>query len=418
MERLKKMSMTTKAIIAMALGYVFGAIAGEAIIPFFDVIGQMFINLLFMVACPFIFCSITTGVASMSDLKKTGRIGGKTVLLYAGTTCIAVLIGLAIAGLIGPGRNFAMDLGDAVAQEGDVPTVGSTLLNMVPKNIFQSLTELNLMQIIVFAIFLGIALVLLGEKKKPVLTFFDTMSQALIKMTEIVMKTVPVGVFALMATTGASYGPKAMLAVAKVLLTDYAAFLFQIFIVLGAVLVFIAKVNPFTFLRRCGEVIATALSTTSSSATLPITIRTAREKLGVPEEVAGFTLPLGATINLNGAAINIAVCVIFSAQVFGMDFTPAELLSLVFTAVITAVGVAGMPGSAIVFTLAILSQFGIPTEAYALVIGVYRLVDMGMTPTNIIGDLACTTAVCNSEKILDRSKWEKGGLKKGSSTDK
>lgn len=407
MKRILNMSMTTKAIIAMILGYAFGAVAGEGIVPFFDVIGQMFINLLFMVACPFIFCSITTGVASMSDLKKTGRIGAKTVALYAGTTVSAVLIGLAIAALLGPGRNFAMEMSEGVTADKDVPTVGSTLLNMVPKNIFESLTNLNLMQIIVFAIFLGIALVILGEKKKPVLDFFDTMTSALIKMTEIIMKTVPIGVFALMATTGASYGPKAMLAVSKVLLTDYMAFLVQIFLILGAVLAIIAKVNPFSFLRRCGEVIATALSTTSSSATLPITLRTAKEKLGVPEEVAGFTLPLGATINLNGAAINIAVCVIFSAQVFSIDFTTGELLSLVFTAVITAVGVAGMPGSAIVFTLAILSQFGLPTEAYAIVIGVYRLVDMGMTPTNIIGDLACTTAVCQSEKILDRSKWNK-----------
>ncbi|WP_130861603.1 dicarboxylate/amino acid:cation symporter [Bacilliculturomica massiliensis] len=413
MERVKKMSLTTKAIVAMIIGYIFGVIAGETIVPFFDTIGQIFVNLLFMVATPFIFCSIVMGVASMSDLKKTGRIGLKTVGLYAVTTIMAALVGLGIAGLVGPGRGFTMELQEAVVSDKAVPTIGSTLIAMVPKNIFEALTNMTLMQIIVFAVFLGVSLVLLGEKKKPVTDFFETMVSALIKMTEIVMKTVPLGVFSLMAVTGASYGPEALLSISKVLLTDYLSFFIQVFIIMGSMLLIFARVNPLTFVRRCGAVISMAMSTTSSSATLPLTIRTATEKLGVPEEVAGFTLPLGATINLNGAAINIAVCVLFSAQVFNLDFTITEMFALIFTTCITAVGVAGMPGSAIVFTLAILAQFGIPTEAYALVIAVYRLIDMGMTPVNILGDLACTTTVSQLEKVLDRSVWETGSGKDG-----
>ena len=390
----------------MFAGYALGVVVGEPIVPFFDVIGKVFINLLFMVACPFIFFSITAGVASMSDLRKTGRIGLKIILFYLGTTIISTLVGLGLAWVIGPGRGFTMVTGGTLQAAKKVPTVGDMLLNMVPSNIFRSLTELNLMQIIVFSVFLGVSLVLLGERKKAVLDFFNVMSEALIKMTGIVMKTVPLGVFSLMVTTGAKYGPDALMAVSKVLIADYITFLFQLFVVLGLVLMIFAKVTPFAFVKRSGEVIATAVSTTSSSATLPITIRTGVEKMGIPKEVADFTLPLGATVNLNGAAANIAVCVVFSAQVYNFNFTTPELLSLVFSAVITAVGVAGMPGSAIVFTLAILSNYGIPAEAYAIIIGVYRLVDMGMTPLNILGDLACTVAVCSNEKILDRSKWE------------
>ena len=404
----KKMSMSTKALIGMILGYVFGLFAGEAVVPFFDPIGKVFINLLFMVAVPYIFFSITCGVASMTDLKKTGRIGGKIFVSYVATTIVAVLLGLLMAFIIGPGKGFSMEGVNVAAVTSDkaVPTLGGLLVSIVPRNIFQSLSSMNLLQIIFFAIFLGVALVLLGDKKSKVTDVFGVLSEALTKMITIILELVPIGVFALMAVTGAKYGVDALASIGKVLITDYICFLLQLFVVLGLLLALVAKVNPFTFYRRCGEVIMTALSTTSSAATLPLTIRTATQKLGIPPEVANFTLPLGCTINLNGAAVNIAVCVVFSAQVFGIDFTFTDMLSLVLISCIAAVGAPGLPGGAIVFTLAILGQFGIPTEAYAMIIAVYRLIDMGMTALNIMGDLACTAAVAQTEGMLDRSMWD------------
>ncbi len=404
---MKSMSLTTQALLAMIFGYAFGIFAGQAVVPFFDVIGKIFINLLFMVATPFIFFSITTGVASMSDLRKTGRIGLKIMLYYLGTTLIAALSGLFFAFLIGPGRGFKADLSkvSAVAQKA-VPSFGDTIVGMFTRNIFQSLANMSLVQIIIFAIFLGVALVLLGDAKKPVIDVFETMSNALIKMVEIIMKTVPVGVFALMTVTGAKYGVNAIASISMVLLTEYICMLLQFFVVFGLILAFGAKVNPFVFFKRAAEIIMTAVSTTSSSATLPISMRTAVTKMGIPPSMANFTLPLGATVNLNGAGLNIAICVVFSAQVYGVDFTIGELMYLVMITCISAVGAAGLPGSAIVFTLAILGQFGIPTEAFALIIAVYRLLDMGLTAVNITGDIVCTTAVAQSEGVLDRSVWD------------
>ncbi len=404
---LKSMSMSKKAIIAMIAGYIFGMVAGMPIVPWVAPIGKIFINLLFMVATPFIFFSITTGVASMSDLRKTGRVGLKITALYLGTTLVAALLGLALAFLIGPGEGFTVaGQGGALPTGKAVPTVGETLVNMVPRNVFASLSTMSLVQVICFAIFLGVGLVMLGEAKKPVMDVFETMTNALIKVVEIIMKTVPLGVFALMAETGAKYGLDAMESIAKLLFTEYAAILTQMFLVLGLVLILIARVNPVTFYKRTADIILTALSTTSSSATLPVTIRTAVEKIGIPRDIAGFTLPLGATVNLNGAGLNIAICVVFSAQVYGVTFSPSELTTLILITCISAVGAAGMPGSAIVFTLAILSQYGIPAEAFALVIAVYRLLDMGLTTINILGDVVCTAAVAQSEGVLDRSLWD------------
>jgi Na+/H+-dicarboxylate symporter len=344
----------------------------------------------------------------MTDLKRTGRIGGKIFFSYVATTIIAVFLGLLMAFIIGPGRGFSMAGVNVAAVTSDkaVPTLGDLLISIVPRNIFQSLSSMNLLQIIFFAIFLGVALVLIGEKKGKVTDVFGALADALTKMISIILELVPIGVFALMAVTGAKYGLDALMSIGKVVLTDYICFLIQTFVVLGGILIVVAKVNPLTFYRRCGEVIMTAISTTSSAATLPLTIRTATQKLGISPEVANFTLPLGCTVNLNGAAVNIAVCVVFSAQVFGIDFSFTDLLSLVLVSCIAAIGAPGLPGGAIVFTLAILGQFNIPTEAYAMIIAVYRIIDMGMTPLNILGDLVCTAAVTQTEKILDRTAWD------------
>jgi Na+/H+-dicarboxylate symporter len=401
----KKLSLSSKVFIAMLVGYIFGMIFGEPVVPFLKPVGDVFIRLIYMLVVPLVFFSIIAGVASMSDIKKTGRIGGKIALLYVITSSIAVVIGIVTALVLRPGIGFVMDTA-AKPSDRAIPGIVENLVNMVPKNIFDALSSTNMIQIIIFAIFLGICLVMLGEKGRPVIELFQTLSDAMTKMTSIVMEVSPFGIFALMSVTGAKYGFDVMLPLGKFFITEYVAIILQFAIVYSLLLTILGKVKPLKFLKKIIPVISMTLSTTSSNATLPVSIRVAEEELGVPKDIAGFTLPLGATINLDGAALNIPISVIFTAQIFGMPLGPMELLILSFTALVMSIGAAGIPGGAIVFILMILQQFGLPTEAFALVIALYRIIDMGLTSINVVGDEACTVVVAQSEGVLDRSKWD------------
>jgi Na+/H+-dicarboxylate symporter len=400
----KKIPLSTKIFVAMIAGYFFGIFAGAPVVPFLKPIGDIFIRLIFMVVAPLIFFSITAGVASMEDIKKTGRIGGKVAGLYLITSTLAAFIGVAAALILRPGIGFVMKT-DAKPSDRVIPSIVDSIVAMAPKNIFDALVNMNMVQVIVFSIFLGVSLVLLGEAGKPITKAFQGFADAMIKMTSLVMELTPYGVFALMAVTGANYGFAVMLPLGKFFLTEYTAIIFQFLITYSLIVYFIAKANPFKFLRKVLPVIAMTLSTTSSSATLPVTMRVAEEEMGVPKNIAGFALPLGATVNQDGAALNIPIAVLFTAQIFGLSLSPGDFIIIIFSAIVMSIGAAGVPGGAIVFILILLEQFGLPTEAFALVIAVYRVIDMGLTTINVVGDVACTTAVAQSEGVLDRTKW-------------
>ncbi|MDK2924299.1 MAG: hypothetical protein PWQ41_73 [Bacillota bacterium] len=404
-EKVKKMSLATKVFIAMFLGYFFGLIAGTPIVPFLQPVGDIFIRLIKMLVAPLIFFSITAGVASINDIRKFGRIGGKIFALYVCTSVIASVIGLVMAMVIKPGVGFVIKEGVKPVQR-EIPSIVESIVKMVPDNPFAALANMDMVQVIVFSLFLGASLIFLGEAGRPLVDLFQKLSDTMTNMTTIVMQTAPYGVFALMAVTGAKYGFSVLLPLGKFFVTEYAAMLFQFVIVYSSILVFLARVNPLAFLKKVVPIIAMTLSTTSSNATLPVTLRVSEEELGVPREIGGFTLPLGATVNLDGAALNIPISILFTAQIFGMQMAAGHIITLLFSALVMSIGAAGIPGGAIVFILMLLSQFGLPTEAFALIIAVYRVIDMGLTTINVIGDTVCTTAVAQSEGMLDRSKWE------------
>jgi Na+/H+-dicarboxylate symporter len=401
---LKKVSLAAKVFIAMIAGYALGLVVGTPIVPYLQPIGDVFIRLIKMLVAPLIFFSITAGVASMNDIRRFGRVGGKIFGLYMGTSALAALIGLIMALIVKPGIGFVMDTA-AKPVEREIPSIIDSIIKMVPDNPIAALANMDMVQVIVFSIFLGASIILMGEAGRAVADLFQKLTDAMTNMTVIVMETAPFGVFALMAVTGAKYGFSVLLPLAKFFAAEYLAMAFQFFITYSLILQLIAKVNPFQFLKKVIPVIVMTMSTTSSNATLPVSMRVADEELGVSRDIYSFTLPFGATVNLDGAALNIPISVLFTAQIFGMQMTAGHIFTLLFSALVMSVGAAGIPGGAIVFILIMLGQFGLPTEAFALVIAVYRIIDMGLTTINVIGDMVCTTAVAASEGELDRSKW-------------
>ncbi|MGI6605367.1 MAG: dicarboxylate/amino acid:cation symporter [bacterium] len=401
---MKKVSLAAKVFIAMIAGYALGLVVGTPIVPYLQPIGDVFIRLIKMLVAPLIFFSITAGVASMNDIRRFGRVGGKIFGLYMGTSALAVLIGLIMALIVKPGIGFVMDTA-AKPVEREIPSIIDSIIKMVPDNPIAALANMDMVQVIVFSIFLGASIILMGEAGRAVADLFQKLTDAMTNMTVIVMETAPFGVFALMAVTGAKYGFSVLLPLAKFFAAEYLAMAFQFFITYSLILQLIAKVNPFQFLKKVIPVIVMTMSTTSSNATLPVSMRVADEELGVSRDIYSFTLPFGATVNLDGAALNIPISVLFTAQIFGMQMTAGHIFTLLFSALVMSVGAAGIPGGAIVFILIMLGQFGLPTEAFALVIAVYRIIDMGLTTINVIGDMVCTTAVAASEGELDRSKW-------------
>lgn len=398
-------SVSKRMLVGMAIGIVFGFIFGEPIAvikPF----GTVFINMLKMVMVPIVFVSITLSIATMDDIRRFGRIAGKTFGMYCLTTVVASIIGLCYAFLIRPGVGFNDAGSEAVEQTAQNISVADTLVGIFPTNIIDAMANANLLQIIFFSIMFGIALSLIGDKKTPVVDFLVSLQDAIIRMVQLILQYAPIGVFALMASITGQYGTKVFTTLGKFILTDYCGFITQIVLTYGIILL-TCRIPLFRFLNHAKDAIVTAFTTTSSAATVPVELEISETHLGVPKDVGGFCYPFGATINQNGTAINITCCVLFSAQVYGFHFTPAQLAILVMTALISSIGCSGIPGGGTVFTLAILAQYGIPTEAFAMIIACYVLVDMGSTTMNICGDMVCAIKVCKSEGRLDESVWAK-----------
>lgn len=404
MKKKFKLNNSQRMLIGMALGLVVGFLVGPKIAvikPF----GTLFINLLKMIMVPIVMVSIIMSIAKLADIKKFGRIAIKTFLTYCVTTVIAACISLFFVSIIKPGLGFN-DFEGAVSREVTNVSVVDTLMSIVPTNIVTAMSNAHLLSIIFFSIMMGIGLSLIGEKKKPVVDFLDSLQEAIIKMVHIILLYAPFGVFCLMASIAGTYGSKIFSTLGKFILTDYCGFITQFILVYG-IMMMICKIPFLKFVSRAKDALISAFTTTSSAATVPIELQQSESHYGVPKEVGGFAFPFGSTINQNGTAINITCCVLFSAQVYGFQFTPAQLVVLIFTALISSIGCSGIPGGGTVFTLAILAQYGIPAEAFGMIIACYTLVDMGSTTMNIGGDIASAIFVSKSEKILIEEVWAK-----------
>lgn len=398
--RSRRMALWKKIVIGLVAGVVVGALMGpdaEMLKP----IGTLFINAIKMLIVPLVFCSLVVGVTSMKDTTKMGRVGLKAMVLYLGTTAVAIVIGMALTMMFVPGEGLNMTASSAPVAAKDAPELVQTLINLIPKNPVGAMAAGNILQIIVFALGLGIALNLTGERAEPVIKLFDGFAEGMYKLTELVMKFAPYGVFGLMAWVSGKYGMDVLLPLAKVIAVMYLGALIQIGLVYTGMVSVLAKLNPLRYLKGLVNPAAVAFTTTSSSGTLPATIRASREIHGVSKGISSFVLPMGATINMDGSAIYQGVAALFVAQAFGIDLSGADYLVIILTATLASIGSAGVPGAGLIMLSLVLSSVGLPLEGVAIVAGIDRILDMARTTTNICGDMMVSLLVAKSEGEVD-----------------
>ncbi len=407
---MKGKSLTFKILVAMLLGVVVGLILNpigdnvivkDYIIDFaFTLVGSVFVAFISMMVVPLVFVSLTLGAAQIGDVKKLGRIGGKTLGFYLLTTAIAITLAIIIGLIFKPG-SFMQITGDFNYEAKEAPALVSVLIDMVPRNPIAALANGNMLQIIIFALFTGTAMTLLGEKAAKVKAIFEELNDIILKMVMMVMKLAPYGVFALVGKTMATFGFDAVGSLAAYMLCVIGGLFIHALVTYQGLLYATTRLNPIKFYKNFFPAIAVAFSTSSSNATLPVTIETVEERLGVNKELASFTLPLGATINMDGTAIMQGVATVFIAQLYGIDLGIADFLTVIVTATLASIGTAGVPGVGLIMLSMVLTQVGLPVEAIGLILGIDRILDMTRTAVNITGDAVCTLIVAKSENELD-----------------
>ncbi|MCF6440638.1 dicarboxylate/amino acid:cation symporter [Pseudoalteromonas luteoviolacea] len=419
-----KFSLTTRIMIAMIAGIGVGIIlqqilAGEPefLIPLgfaefpvrgffvdglFHVGGQIFIASLKMLVVPLVFISLVCGTCSLSDPKKLGRLGGKSILLYLTTTAIAITVAISLALLVSPGAGIDMPTTSSFDAK-EAPTLAQVIIGMFPTNPIDAMASGNMLQVIVFALLFGIAMALSGEPGKRVAAVFEDLNTVILKLVTLLMNLAPYGVFCLMAKLFTDIQMGLIVELGKYFLVVVAALFFHALVNYTILLKTLTGLNPVTFLKKMKDACMFAFSTSSSSATMPVTLETATKKLGANNTVASFTVPLGATINMDGTAIMQGVATVFIAQVFAVDLTLSDYLMVILTATLASVGTAGVPGVGLIMLAMVLNQVGLPVEGIAIIMGVDRLLDMTRTAVNVTGDCMVTCVVAKSEGELDQA---------------
>ncbi len=401
-----KGNLLTQILIAFVIAIILGLIFGESI-NVLQPLGDLFLRLIKFIIAPLVLATLVIGVASIGDPKSLGRVGSKTIAYYLITTAIAILIGLSVAFMISPGKGLSVDTPPSDVEINETEGVIQTFLNIVPENPFTALAEGDILQIIFFAIFLGLAITLIGKKAEPVYQFFEAFSEIMMKITGIIMKFAPIGILGLVAPVIGEYGPEVLLPLLKIIIAVAIACLLHSIIVYSLSVKLFANMKPLTFFRGISPAAIVAFSTASSAATLPVTIKNTQENLGVSNKISSFVLPLGATINMDGTAIYQGVAVIFIAQFYGIDMSVMQLTTVVITTVLASIGTAGVPGAGMIMLAMVLSAVGLPLEGIALIAGIDRILDMFRTSINIVGDASAAVVVAGTEDELDRSTFEK-----------
>lgn len=401
MKEKKKLSLATKTFIGFGLGIVIGLVFGEKA-TIVKPLGTIFLNMIKMIVVPMVFFSITAGIASLGDLKKLRNIGVKVVGLYALTSALCVGLGLIMANIINPGKGFDLT---ALSQSTDyeaqaMPSIIDTLIDMFPSNIFTSFTNTNMLQIIVFSVFLGVALIMMGKEGERLLAGVQSCANAMYKITAIVMEFSPIGVCALLADSVGAYGLKIFGPLGKLILTVYASDVILVLLMYIPMVALLAKFPVKKWLQGIWKVWVVTASTTSSSGSLPITTSVTNDEFGVSSELSSFSLPLGATINMNGGCIYYAAAIVMTAQIYGMNLTPSALVNIIISTVLVAMGCPGVPGGAIIMTTILLTNMGLPLEIVGLIAGIFRLIDMANTTFNVTGDVVTTMVVARSEGMM------------------
>ena len=379
-------------------------------------IGQIFLRMLFMIVIPLVFASIALGVAGLGDIRRVGRVGGKAISYFLATTALAVTLGLVAVALARPGESLDPTIrsellqtyaNDATAkvEAASTSTFGiETLVNIVTRNPVRSAVELDLLGIIFFGLMFGAALTLIAaEKARPMIQFLEGLEAVVIKIVELAMRLAPYGVTGLIFGVTSRFGFDLLQPLAAYVGTVLGALFLHVAITLALILRFVIGVSPIRFFSRIRSALVTAFSTSSSSATLPTAIASAEQNLGIPSKIAGFVLPLGSTMCMNGTALFEGITVIFLCQVFGVDLSLPQMGIVMVMSVITAVGAAGVPGGSIPLLVGILTMFGVPGEGIALILGVDRILDMSRTTVNVCSDLTATAFVARSEGVWNAS---------------
>lgn len=420
-----KSTLTSRILIAMALGVLVGslikALAGtsdyiislgfanigvKALLSdgIFYVGGQIFISSLKMLVVPLVLVSLVCGTASLKDIKTLGRIGSKTMVLYIVTTALAIAIAIAFAVVVQPGVGVNLQAPHSF-DAGQAPSVAQVFINMFPSNPIAAMAQAEMLQIIVFAVLFGVAIALSGDAGERIRLMFEDLNVIVMKLVEIVMHFSPYGVFCLMAKqfTVLNFADIKNLAVYFGLVMFVLAF--HGFVVYGSFISLIGRLNPVMFFRKMKETAVFAFSTSSSNATVASNLATTTQKLGVDNKVASFTIPLGATINMDGTAIMQGVATVFIAQVYGIDLSISDYLMVILTATLASIGTAGVPGVGLVMLAMVLTSVGLPVEGIGLIIGIDRLLDMTRTAVNITGDAMVSCLVGRSEKCIDVARY-------------
>lgn len=415
----KKLSLTSKIFIALICGMILGIvmhyfvpkshIKDDIIIDgIFYLLGKMFIRAMQMLVVPLVFFSIADGCRNMGDTKTLGKVGIRIVLFYLLTTALAIIIALSLASIINPGKGMNMELGsnEFKMDTGEKTSMKDTLLNMIPTNPIEALAKGDMLQIIIFAVIVGLLIAGMEDRMETLGNIITEMNDLMMSMTMAVMKLAPIGVFFLIARTFSNLGYDVILSMLSYMITVILGLAFQLLIVYMLLLTIFVKVNPFSFLKKYFPVMTFAFSTASSNATVPLNIQTL-EDIGVDKKISSFTIPLGATINMDGTAIMQGVAVVFIANAYGIDLTLNNYLTVILTATIASVGTAGIPSVGLVTLSMVLSSVGLPVEGIAMIMGIDRILDMARTAINTTGDASGTMIVANSVGSFDKEKFNK-----------
>jgi len=418
----KKSSLTTRIIIGMISGIALGSVlqwlmpnGRDLVLNLFlfelslqnflvdgvlEIIGQIFMASLRMLVVPLVFVSLVCGVCSLQDTTKLGRIGGKAIGLYLVTTAIAISFAIAIAIIVGPGEGVGMTASTSFTSR-EAPSLAQVIIQMFPTNPFEAFAQGNMLQIIVFALLFGIAIALSGKAGERVASLFEDLSEVIMRLVAILMNLAPYGVFALLATLFTTVSLETFGNLIVYFLVVLAVLFLHALVTYPVMLKLLTGLNPIIFLKKMRDAAIFAFSTASSNATIPVTLETATKKMGVKNSIASFTVPLGATINMDGTAIMQGVATVFIAQVFSQDLTLADYVTVVLTATLASIGTAGVPGVGLIMLAMVLDQVGLPVEGIALIIGVDRLLDMTRTAVNVTGDSMVSIIVAKSEQQFD-----------------
>lgn len=419
----KGMKLHTKILLGLAAGAVAGVVTNLTVGPDNPIVvavndyiaypvGQVFLRMLFMVVMPLVFASISLGVAGLGDIRKVGRVGGKAVGYFLVTTALAATLGLIVVNVMRPWERVTPDTREALmtrfaddasgrVQTSQRTTFGvQTIVDIVPRNPIQAAANTDMLGVIFFGLVFGAALTLIPiERARPMTDWLEALNDVVIQIIHFAMRIAPFGVAALIFGVASQFGFDLLVAIAAFVVTVLLALLLHVGVTLSFVIRFLIGLSPLTFFSRIKAALITAFSTSSSSATLPTALEVAEEQLGVPRRIAGFVLPIGSTMCMNGTAIFEGITVIFVAEIFNVQLSLAQMVIVMIMSVITAVGAAGVPGGSIPLLVGILAMFGVPGEGIAIVLGVDRILDMSRTTVNVCGDLSATAWVAKSEGV-------------------